>query len=96
MVENLPLRQQLAALRREVRRPRFSWFWTWKSRRVGRPPLLEDLMQLIEKLARDNPPWSRRRIANELAKLGHALSKDTVAKYMPKPPKRSPRPASQT
>jgi hypothetical protein len=32
----------------------------------------------------------------ERAKLGHAVSKDTVAKYMPKPPERPPRPPSQT
>jgi transposase InsO family protein len=134
VAENLALRQQLAALRREVRRPHlhpadrafwvllsrvwsrwidvlaivrpatviawhrrgFARFWTWKSRRLGRPPLSKDLVQLIEQIARDNPLWSRRRIASELAKLGHALSKDTVAKYMPKPPKRPPRPPSQT
>jgi hypothetical protein len=65
----------------------FARFWTWKSRRLGRPPLSEELVQLIEKMARDNPLWSRRRIASELAKLGHAVGKDTVAKYMPKPPK---------
>jgi len=34
-------------------------------------------------MARENPLWSRRRIAAELAKLGHTVSKDTVAKYMP-------------
>jgi transposase InsO family protein len=47
-------------------------------------------------MASENPLWSRRRIANELAKLGHAVGKDTVAKYMPKPPARPPRPPSQT
>jgi len=36
-------------------------------------------------MARENPTWSRRRIANELAKLGHDIDKCTVAKYMPKP-----------
>ena len=53
-------------------------------------------MQLIEQMARENPLWSRRRIASELAKLGHAVSKDTVAKYMPKPSERPARPPSQT
>jgi transposase InsO family protein len=47
-------------------------------------------------MARENPLWSRRRIASELAKLGHAVGKDAVAKYMPKPPERPRRPASQT
>jgi len=40
--------------------------------------------------------WSRRRIANELAKLGRCVDKDTVAKYMPKPPERPRCPPSQT
>jgi hypothetical protein len=35
-------------------------------------------------MAEENPTWSRRRIAGELAKLGHDVSKDTVAKYMPR------------
>ena len=29
----------------------FARFWTWKSRRVGRPPLSDELVQLIEKMA---------------------------------------------
>jgi putative transposase len=74
----------------------FARFWAWKSRRTGRPSLCDELVQLIEKMARENPLWSRRRIANELAMLGHAVSKDTVAKYMPQPPARRPRPPSQT
>jgi transposase InsO family protein len=47
-------------------------------------------------MARENPTWSRRRIAAELAKLGHDVSKDSVAKYMPGPPGRSSRPPSTT
>jgi hypothetical protein len=39
--------------------------------------------------------WSRRRIAGELAKLGYAVDKDTVAKYMPKPAWRPRRPPPQ-
>ena len=74
----------------------FARFWTWKSRRVGRPPLAAEIVLLIEQMARDNPLWSRRRIANELAKLGHAVDKDTVAKYIPRPSERPRRPPSQT
>jgi putative transposase len=36
------------------------------------------------RMARENPLWSRRRIANELAKLGHDVGKDAVARYMPR------------
>jgi transposase InsO family protein len=63
---------------------------------VGRPPLAPELVSLIEQMARENPLWSRRRIASELAKLGHAVDKDTVAKYLPKPAPRPHRPPSQT
>jgi len=47
-------------------------------------------------MVRDNPLWSRRRIASELAKLGYDVGKDAVAKYMPRPTRRPPRPPSPT
>jgi hypothetical protein len=62
----------------------------------GRPPLAPELVSLIEQMSRENSHWSRRRIASELAKLGHAVDKDTVAKYMPRPTRRPRRPPSQT
>jgi hypothetical protein len=34
-------------------------------------------------MAPDNPLWSRRRIASELAQLGYEVGKDAVTKYMP-------------
>ena len=74
----------------------FARWWAWRSRPVGRPPLAPELVSLIEQMSRENPLWSRRRIAGELAKLGHAVDKDTVAKYMPKPAPRPRRPPSQT
>ena len=58
----------------------FALFWAWKSRHVGRPPLAAEIVALIERMARENPMWSRRRIANELAKLGHDVGKDAVAR----------------
>jgi putative transposase len=64
--------------------------------RVGRPPLADEIVALIERMATENPLWSRRRIASELAKLGHEVGKDTVAKYMPKPTRCRPRPPSSS
>jgi hypothetical protein len=66
----------------------FARFWAKKSRPVGRPPLADEVVALIERMSRDNPLWSRRRIASELAKLGHDVDKHRVAKYMPKPAER--------
>jgi putative transposase len=76
-------------------RRRFARFWANQSKPIGRPALGAEIVALIVRMARDNPTWSRRRIASELAKLGHGVDKDTVAKYMPKPSPRPGRP-SQT
>jgi putative transposase len=65
----------------------FAHFWAKKSKRSGRPPLASEIVALIERMAAENPLWSRRCIASELAKLGHDVSKDTVAKYIPKRPR---------
>lgn len=73
----------------------FVRFWARRSRRAGRPPLDPAIVELIVRMVRENPTWSRRRIASELAKLGHVVSKDTVARYMPRQRPRS-RPPSQT
>jgi len=74
----------------------FARFWAWRSRRVGRPALPPEIASLIAEMARDNPLWSRRRIANELAKLGYDVGKDAVATYMPRPTRRPSRPQSPT
>jgi transposase InsO family protein len=74
----------------------FARFWAWKSRPLGRPPLDTETVALIERMATENPLWSRRRIASELAKLGHKVDKDTVANYMPGSARRPGRPPSTT
>jgi hypothetical protein len=38
----------------------FARFWACKSRPLGRPPGARELVDLIERMARDNPLWSRR------------------------------------
>ena len=59
-------------------------------------PVSPEIVALIVRIAEENPRWSRRRIANELAKLGYRVDKNTVAKYMPKPTGRPRLPPSQT
>jgi hypothetical protein len=66
-----------------------------RSRCAGRPLLDPVIVELIVRMARESRPWSRRRIASELAKLGHVVSKDTVARYMPRR-RPKPRRPSQT
>jgi putative transposase len=53
--------------------------WTCSSRRPGRPPLPDEAVELICRLARENPRWGYLRIVGELKKLGVAVSKGTVA-----------------
>jgi putative transposase len=71
-------------------------FWAYKSRPRGRPPLSAEVIELIERMTQENLTWSRRRIAAELAKLGHDVTKDTVAKYLPRRPGAPRRPPSTT
>src|SRR5208283_495228 len=115
--EILVLRQQLADLRRQVARPRFSWsdravvaalarlvprdrwaaflvtpetilrwhralvrrHWTYPHPRPGRPPLPKTTVELIVRLARENPRWGYLRIAGELKNLGVTVSKGSIA-----------------
>lgn len=66
--------------------------WRWKSRRRRRRRIPEDLRALIERLARENPAWGSRRIANELRlKLGLRVSPRTIRKVLGPRPRRSRR-----
>ena len=118
--EILLLRHQLAVLRRQASRPRFSWtdralvatlarlvprerwaaflvtpetflrwhralvrrYWTYPHRRPGRPRLPADTVEVILRLARENPRWGYLRIVGELKKLGVTVSKGSVANVL--------------
>ena len=118
--EILVLRHQLAVLRRQVARPRFSWsdrafiatvaklvpqerwasflvrpetilrwhralvrrHWSYPHSSPGRPQLPEETIELIVRLARENPRWGYLRIVGELKKLGVTVSKASVANVL--------------
>jgi putative transposase len=53
--------------------------WTYPHRRQGRPALAEETVELICRLARENPRWGYVRIVGELKKLNVSVSKTSVA-----------------
>ena len=118
--EILVLRHQLAIMRRQVARPRFTWTdralvallahlvpkqrwaaflvtpktilawhrtlvrrrWTYPHRGPGRPSLRAETVDLICRLARENPRWGYLRIVGECQKLGVAVSNGSVANVL--------------
>jgi len=59
--------------------------WRRKSRsEAGRPKIPRAQIDLIQRMAADNPLWGAPRIHGELLKLGIDISESTVLRYMPK------------
>jgi len=52
--------------------------WTYPSRKPGRPPLPAETVELVLRLARENPRWGYLRIVGELRKLGVTVSATSV------------------
>lgn len=52
----------------------------------GRPPISEEIRELIGKVSGANPLWGTPRIIGELGKLGIDVAKSTVDKYRVRPP----------
>ena len=55
----------------------------WRQPRPpGRPPIPAELVELILRLARDNPSWRYTRIQGELRRLGHRIAAATIRKIL--------------
>jgi hypothetical protein len=52
--------------------------WTYPHRGTGRPPLDQELQQLIIRLASENPRWGYQRIQGELIRLGMRVSATAI------------------
>ena len=52
--------------------------WTYAQRRPGRPPINDEVCDLVLRLARENASWGYVRIVGELRKLGIDVSATLV------------------
>ncbi len=62
----------------------FRLIWRWRSRRTARakPRLSAETVSLIRRMATQNRLWGAERIRGELLKLGFAVAKSTIQRYI--------------
>jgi putative transposase len=55
--------------------------WTYPNT-TGRPPVPEEVRELVRRLASQNPRWGYKRIEGELLKVGHLVSASTIRRVL--------------
>jgi hypothetical protein len=91
--ELLVLRHENQVLRRTNPKPKLNWSdrfllaglvrrrWTYPNH-GGRPPVSDDIRDLVVRLAHENPRWGHARIQGELGRLGHRVGVGTIRRIL--------------
>jgi putative transposase len=56
--------------------------WTYPTTSKGRPPVSDEVQQLVVRLARENPRWGYQRIHGELLRLGLQASTSSIRRIL--------------
>jgi transposase InsO family protein len=56
--------------------------WTYPTTSTGRPPISEQVQQLVVQLARENPRWGYQRIHGELLRVGVRVSASSIRRVL--------------
>src|SRR5262249_1115363 len=58
------------------------WDYSKRRKNIGRPPVSEEVRDLVLRLAQENPRWGYDRIQGALDNLGHEISDTTVGNIL--------------